>query len=69
MKIKIEKKISIELLTIIDERIKIVWKVLKHDAHLNGSDPWADVLLSRLEAKLVLVESPWFATVVRCSVL
>lgn len=38
-------------------------------SHLNWSDPWADVLLSLLEAKLVLAESPWLAAVVKCSVL
>jgi len=39
-------------------------------AHLKGiCDPWADVLLSLLEAKLVLAESPWLAAVVKCSVL
>lgn len=39
-------------------------------AHLYGiCDPWADVLLALLEAKLVLAESPAFAAVVKCSVL
>lgn len=42
----------------------------KKKAHLKGiCDPWADVLLSLLEAKLVLAESPWLAAVVKCSVL
>ena len=44
--------------------------IYKQKAHLKGiCDPWADVLLSLLEAKLVLAESPWLAAVVKCSVL